>query len=467
MTGSRWKKWDKKRSFRLLFSTKGVCSSAESDPGRSHTLLWFLNITDGLVAAPVYEPPSLFFIFFFSFPYQLFKIFIQLFILRSVLGELSFTLSTVYLCGKYNTSLQQGNTDKFVKMEPLIGNTVIKRGLPKLITTTSTTSSSSTVSITSSIHDSKNTSSASGLVASSPSSISLLDSSSFLSSSASATPTPTIIPPSPEGNPYIAKMTNLPPNGTVFIAVGACVGAIFLAILVWWALSLYISSKNAKHGGQLYYPKDTSANGFSQEGRGHKHQNSLMSQATHSTFSDSSSRYADLDEEKLIPLEKEQTRRSLFGLTHTLTGGDNLAEDAMTINYNDPEVQMFNAIQDGTLGDNNRRSLFVSPTLEVFQQQNTPQRTSRFSEFQYMMNDGNVSNMSIDSSFMNSNLDSPSRAASPERKKKVREESHYESRNQSAIGLVGTGSLPPSPIKSGNPYHKKSPSMFLDDMLED
>lgn len=360
-------------------------------------------------------------------------------------------------------------------MEPLIEQSVVKRGLPKLVTTTSSATSSSSSSVSSSLSTSGTTTaatSASGSVTSSPSSLSLLDSSSFLSSSSSATPTPTIVPPSADGNPYISKMTNLPPNGTVFIAVGACVGAIFLAIFIWWALSLYISSKNTKHDKQLYYPNNNaSVNNFSQSGRGHRHQNSLMSQVTQSTFSDSSSRFADLDEEKLIPIEKVQTKKSLFNLnlTRTLTGGDDLAGDALTIDYNDPEVQMFNAIHDDTLGENNRRNLFVSPTLEVFQQQQqtTPVRTSRYSEFQYMQNEGNLSNISIDSSYMNTNLESPSRAASPERKRKVREESHYESRNQSAIGLVATSSLPPSPVKGGNLYHKKSPSMYLDDMLAD
>ena len=78
------------------------------------------------------------------------------------------------------------------------------------------------------------------------------------------------------------QMVDIPPRGTVFIAVGACVGAIFVAILIWWAISTYISHQNTKHKDQnIYNDNGNVMNWGSYGGRfGHRQQNSLVSQFT-------------------------------------------------------------------------------------------------------------------------------------------------------------------------------------------
>lgn len=347
----------------------------------------------------------------------------------------------------------------------------VKRGLPKLITTTSTTSSSvtsttqSTTAISTVSASIVNSDSASG--SSAIKSISLLDSSSFLSSSSSEV-TPTITPPSPDGNPHIMQLVDLPPRGTVFIAVGACVGAIFLAIIIWWAISIYISHQNTKHSGQnVYNDNGNIINSSSYNGRfGHRHQNSLISQFTSSTYSDNNSSNFEKDDEKVSSSERVSTRRSLFNLTRSNTR-EPFSDDDISIDYNEPEQETFNVIQnDAFMYNNNRSSLFISPTLEVTQQQQV--RNNRSNDTSNIYNGDEFSMMSTDSLVIDNNMDKPKRAASPERKKKIREDIHYHMRNKSSLGLGANDSLPPSPSKNNNNQrHKKTPSMFLDDMLTD
>lgn len=326
-----------------------------------------------------------------------------------------------------------------------IDNLLSKRGLPKLTATNSSKVVSSTTSYIQSTSATSN------------SSISLLDSSSFLSSSSSIA-TPTISPPSPNGNPYIINIATMPPRGTVFIAVGACVGAIFLAILVWWAISSYISHKNAKYSKGTYYNQMDYG-----RYKMHTHQNSVVSQITESTYSDNNSSNFDQDEKKFFMDNK--SRRSIFNLKSN-NRAEEFNDDMISININEPEHLRFNAIQDNTIGYNNRKSLFISPTLEVTQHQHQ-KSLSRNSDIQYIMDEGNQSTLSLDSAFEEEDLDRPSRAASPERKKKNREDYHYHARNQSSLGLIGTDSTPSSPTKKGNPFNNKFPSMYLDDMLRD
>ncbi|KAG0667860.1 hypothetical protein C6P45_005274 [Maudiozyma exigua] len=342
----------------------------------------------------------------------------------------------------------------------------VKRGLPKLVTTTSTSLASTTqtaTDVTTSGASVVNSSSASG--SSIIKSISLLDSSSFLSST-SAEVTPTITPPSPEGNPHILQMVDIPPRGTVFIAVGACVGAIFVAILIWWAISTYISHRNTKHNGQnIYNDNGNVINSGSYDGRfGHRQQNSLVSQFTSSTYSDNNSSNFEKDEEKVNSSERISTTRSLFNLTRNTTREPFL--DDISFDYNEPEQETFNVIQnDSFMYNNNRSSLFISPTLEVSQQQQA--RNGTLIDTSNIYNGDDFSMMSTDSLVIDNDINKPRRAASPERKKKVREDIHYHMRNKSSLGLGANDSLPSSPTKNNSQRHKKTPSMFLDDMLTD
>ena len=115
--------------------------------------------------------------------------------------------------------------------------------------------------------------------------------------------------------------------------------------------------------------------------------------------------------------------------------------------------------------NNNRSSLFISPTLEVTQQQQA--KNSRLIETSNIYNGDDFSMMSTDSLVIDNDMNKPRRAASPERKKKIREDIHYHMRNKSSLGLGASDSLPSSPTKNNSQRHKKTPSMFLDDMLMD
>ncbi|SMN18627.1 similar to Saccharomyces cerevisiae YNL058C Putative protein of unknown function [Maudiozyma saulgeensis] len=354
-------------------------------------------------------------------------------------------------------------------MESYTNTNLLKRGLPKLVTTTTSSSLGTYTSTVSTIISSVKDESQKSTAQSISSSISLLDSSSFVSSSSIVTPT--ITPPSPNGNPHIAQMIDLPPRGTVFIAVGACVGAIFLAIFVWWAISTYISHQNTKYNGQLTYNHGgdvhNSNSNYNNGGFGHRHQNSLMTQITSSSYSDNNSSNFEQDEEKTPASGRVSGKTSIFNLARSNTR-EPFIDDDVSFDYCEPEQQVFNVIQDEAFGYNNRSSLFISPTLEVSQKQAQYQRrNSRFGNLDNAINEGDFSTLSVDSTFLEGNIDKPKRAASPERKKKIREDIHYHTRNKSSLGLNGTGSTPPSPTKNGNQRHNKTPSMYLEDMLTD
>jgi len=266
-------------------------------------------------------------------------------------------------------------------------------------------------------------------------------------------------------------MIDLPPRGTVFIAVGACVGGIFLAIFVWWAISTYISHQNTKYNGQLTGNNGrniyNSNNNYNNASFGHRPQNSLMTQITASSYSDNNSSNFEQEDEKISTNGRISGKTSLFNLTRSNTR-EPFIDDDISVGYWEPEQQVFNVIQDDAFGYNNRSSLFISPTLEVSQKQTQyKRRNSRFGNLDNTMNEGDFSTLSVDSTFLEGNIDKPTRAASPERKKKISEDIHYHTRNKSSMGLTLTSSTPPSPTKNASQRHKKTPSMYLEDMLTD
>lgn len=65
-----------------------------------------------------------------------------------------------------------------------------------------------------------------------------------LTSSTSSFTTPVMTVPASGNNPYILRQEN--PSGTVFIAVGACVGAIFLGFILYHLIVSFTASRLAK-----------------------------------------------------------------------------------------------------------------------------------------------------------------------------------------------------------------------------
>lgn len=113
---------------------------------------------------------------------------------------------------------------------------LLERALPKIQSTTSTTSSSSTSTsaITSSSSDKIDSSLSSGITSTTTFTSNTV--SSPTSTSSTIYPTPT--PPTADGNPFIFRKSNAP-QGTVYIAVGSLLLAVFMFTLVrrvwrWW-----------------------------------------------------------------------------------------------------------------------------------------------------------------------------------------------------------------------------------------
>ncbi|KAL3231674.1 Chitin synthase 3 complex protein CSI2 [Nakaseomyces bracarensis] len=162
------------------------------------------------------------------------------------------------------------------------GVSVIRRDLPKLVTTSSTSSASSQVpSSTSAMSSSteqpsstgsssiissdstsdSNTLSSGSSIASSTSAMSITSSdesstsstsstsySSYSSSTSSITPSPVYIP-SAENNKYVYHVKQ--PSGTVYTAFGSCLGFILLVLLFVWLLFAFKSWKNARNEYQI------------------------------------------------------------------------------------------------------------------------------------------------------------------------------------------------------------------------
>lgn len=375
-------------------------------------------------------------------------------------------------------------------MDTLATLIVTKRGLPKLMSaqaapTTSTVAEtevdndSNSETSTGTILSTASTTTASSTMASVTTSDSS-DKNSFSttgSSSSSMIATPSITPPSASGNPHIMQLDHRP-EGTVFIAVGAIAGSIFAAIFIWWTVTSYISRRNARLANYDNIDYQYASRDFSDN-----------------TYDGGSSNNNPFNDDKYqFPLNNMKSnnqninanntkRNSHVGLftdpEKSCDDGEWYQNDLNSITdineFNTPTK--FNPIHD-SVPNYNRRSLFISPTLEVVQQQRK-NRQSRLFEPQ------NQSLMSLESHDDN-NLNMPERAASPERKKKVRE--GYHRRNQSSLGLIASPTKSnvnltlnddsdnyaidenPDSYNMGTPVkskHKQTPSMYLEDLLRE
>lgn len=305
--------------------------------------------------------------------------------------------------------------------------------------------------------------------------------SSLLSSLSSSTSSaiPTIVPPSADNNPYILGKSKHP-DGTVFIAVGTLVGFIFLALLVRWVTLSVLSRRNAKRSS--YEPTDRD---FVYQQGSTNYENPFL-----------------LDEEKLSydgGLLDEKLRKSQLNIT-----GSHHHFNSITSKSIDSENQeecreyhqggyitddddnfmgavdhaRFNPIQDHIPSYyNNRKSLFISPTLEL-KQNLDPNPLSNLND---PFRDGrNVSRISIATyNTVDDDVDDlllrPERSASPERKPRqspIRE--GYHKRNKSSLGMIAN--VGPSSLNVNIPENldftptkkkgrKMAPSVYLEDIL--
>ncbi|QLQ78960.1 hypothetical protein HG537_0B03070 [Torulaspora globosa] len=273
------------------------------------------------------------------------------------------------------------------------------------------------------------------------------------SSSASSTSTSTqysvtVTPPSAAGNPNVWH--NGKPDGTVFIAVGSIVGAIFLGMLLWSVITSYLSRRIAK--------KSLREDQYRRHNR------------TGSGFYDS-------DDKELISGNYgetgEKVRRSRLSL---LGNGSKLRESnsSESVPGYEPEwldpvgQETFNPIQD-TFTKYNRNSLFISPTIEVAQKPNLlPGQRNRLLEKPYHQSSLSATSL-LSSDEINSTLNKPERAASPERKGKKGVSGHHK-RNKSSIGLTPANSSSSSNDNTNDRrprggHQKQTPSMYLEDMM--
>lgn len=263
-------------------------------------------------------------------------------------------------------------------------------------------------------------------------------------SSSTISYTPTVTPPSPAGNPNIWDSDHRP-NGTVFIAVGSIVAAIFLGMLLWSVITSHLSRRIAKKTmmGDRYEGHSRESSGF----------------------------YDNGDDKEFLAAFKgsddQKTKRSEFSLPKTesnlngSTSWDSLPEYV-------PEFpqERLNLIQD-SFPRYNRNSLFISPTIQVAQQQGHRSRMDKPSHHSSL---SNTSLLSSDKTTpaLSHELHKPERAASPERKEK-KTPGGYHKRNKSSLGLNSadsSGSLAVNERKPRDGPKRKAPSMYLDDILK-
>lgn len=247
--------------------------------------------------------------------------------------------------------------------------------------------------------------------------------------------TPTITPPSARGNPNV--WTSNKPSGTVFIAVGSVAGCIFMAILFWYFITAYISRRNTK---RMQYD--------SIEKQFHSHVDGSYPTVS-SPFDSTSTDYDDIMDEKPSGLShKKSYSHSMIRLLGPNDSSNSSPPLSGLNNGSSPALpqERFSAITDNAL--QNRKSLFISPTVEVMNQQ----RKSA------LFHNVNNSVSSIVSSDLDSaDLNKPERSVPSERAKK----SH--NRPRSSLGNVVTS----APVRKTNGHTRQTPSMYLESMLED
>lgn len=262
----------------------------------------------------------------------------------------------------------------------------------------------------------------------------------------------TVTPPSADGNPNVWHSNSMP-DGTVFIAVGSVVGAILLGMMLWAVITGHLSRRTAKKTlNEAQYSR------FTQFG------SEVFNNGDDKEFSAAfyTPEYGEIKE-----MNKKYRRSG------SKVRDSNSSETDIEAEWSEPAAQeAFNAIQD-PYTRYNRNSLFISPTIEVVQKSSQLQGQRNLGPDR-PYHQSSLSATSLLSSMDNPDLsigalNRPERAASPERKdKKV--VAGYHTRNKSSLGLTPVSSNTASGDNRANERrprgsHKKTPSMFLEDML--
>ncbi|SCU94312.1 LAFA_0F21088g1_1 [Lachancea sp. 'fantastica'] len=248
---------------------------------------------------------------------------------------------------------------------------------------------------------------------------------------------PTITPPSIAGNPHILGSSR--PSGTVFIAVGSIVGFILAAIVTTYVVSAYISHSNAKK--QRYISIDNEFNAHVNGGSGRDAYDSEKSQF----FSD-----------RLTP-----PLRSNHNMVRLLDSQNNSSKVSQVSTNRDEMSELpqepYSTLQ-GSAAVPNRRSLFISPTVEVVNQQR-----------RNMMIPNPAASSSSLVSEPSPELNRPERAASPERKKgqQTRQKSNLSTSVASSSNKRNSLSPVTSQAREVPLQRPNAPSMYLEKLLDD
>lgn len=328
---------------------------------------------------------------------------------------------------------------------------LIPRDLPALSTTTTSTSSTSTSNSASTTSSSETYSST--LTSSQ-------NSTTAGNSTLTATyTTPVITPPSTEGNPNIWYSNKAP--GTVFIAVGSVAGAILLAVLLWYLLTTWVSYRQAKQMRDYNNMERQFQNPFLDDT---EYKGGLF-------FKDDEDRTSSSDDYPIQSVSDNvtslgQNKRASHSMIRLLGGSTedlirsqpHLVDNSLS---NTP-VEMTNAINQTGM---ERRSLYISPTLEVMNQQ---RKSALFNNLNQSVaslpaSDGEE----ISPALTPQKLNKPGRTVSPERRSKHQSKKSGLNKvvNASTAELANVDESTPKTRKNGH-RRTKTPSMFLDDMLE-
>lgn len=138
-------------------------------------------------------------------------------------------------------------------------------------------------------------------------------------------------------------------------------------------------------------------------------------------------------------------------------------------NHYDDTVSPFNPIQDPFA--DNRKNLFISPTLQVSQYEKSHSRqqsrdTNIFIDDLSLYAGTYLEEEEEEEEEKRLNMNRPQRAASPERKeKKINSMEGYHKRNQSSLGLIPVASATSNTSSPKKAHKRQAPSMFLDDVL--
>ncbi|CCK71970.1 uncharacterized protein KNAG_0I01850 [Huiozyma naganishii CBS 8797] len=311
-------------------------------------------------------------------------------------------------------------------------------------------------------------------------------SSSTAAASTTAVVREAIVLPSAEDNPYIYHADDRP-EGTVFIAVGSIAAFIGIAIAMWWAVTKYLSHKYTKEK-ELFDQNNLNYSYMEKQQRW----GGYRVASDESLFGIDSSNNGSIGgykEQLLTPIVSNTSNddnkpRSDIGAASPWQGH---GAGAVATQLDDNILHTpFNPIQDTLQVESNRRSMFISPTIELIQHQRgrTADPTGRHSVYNHNSEVALGSNITDDKT---GDLNEPRRTASPQRRARARESPNRKS--GSNLRLV------PSPVKPLLPRehdlgfpngttregdfrdgttsgsrkngHKKTPSMYLDDLLKE